>query len=85
MALAAGAAVSVLRAHTPFQRNEASGLFCNSGYPVRESGVVRLGVLGSNPKVSYLEESLPLAGPRFPSSGLPWAAQDGFGGTSRNL
>ena len=84
MALAAGAAVSVLRAHTPFQRNEASGLFCNSGYPVRESGVVRLGVLGSNPKVRYLEESL-LAGPRFPSSGLPWAGQDGFGGTSRNL
>lgn len=81
MALAAGASVSVLRAHTPFQRNEASGLFCNSGYPVRESGVIRLGVLGSNPKVNYLEESLSLAGLRFPPSGLPRAGQDGFGRT----
>lgn len=28
--------------------------------------MVKLGFLGSNRKVIYLEESLPLAGPRFP-------------------
>lgn len=69
MALAAGASVSVLRAHTPFQRNEASDLFCNSGYPVRESEVVRLGVLGSNPKLTVWKSP-------FLSLGLDFLHQD---------
>lgn len=32
--------------------------------------MVKLGFLGSNPKVIYLEESLPLAEPRFPYQDL---------------
>lgn len=39
--------------------------------------MVKLGFLGSNPKVIYLEESLPLAGPRFPDQDL--GRMDGMG------